>query len=321
MSPSLRHRLWFLAAGNLVLLAFLYSYTLRYEQASFLNELSRLGPNVAPRILAGIGLTGVIFVGAIDLSIGSIVVVAGTMFGILYHHGAGPPVCFAACFLTAWALSTLNGHLIRWLRIPPIIVTLAGLAFYRGLAMIIADLGVAGAGEQITIHGDAFHAPGRDYAGSILLIVIAGVLWWEAFGKTPRLWLAVGESDRACRLKGLDPTRLRQSAYTIGGVFLGLAALTAVTNQLTVEPARMARGFELDVIGAVVLGGTNIFGGEGSFAGTVLGGIFLYLVGQAMLYAGVSEYWRTAVEGAVIITVIGFDCAMHRRRKLLEELR
>ena len=97
--------------------------------------------------------------------------------------------------------------------------------------------------------------------------------------------------------------------------------MTQVTNQLTIEPARMIRGFELTVIGGVVLGGTNIFGGEGSYLGTALGGAFLYLVGQTLLYAGISEYWQVAIQGAVIIIVIGFDCAVHRSSKLMEELR
>ena len=107
----------------------------------------------------------------------------------------------------------------------------------------------------------------------------------------------------------------------MSGIFLGLAALTYTSNRLTIEPNRMALGFELQVIGAVVLGGTNIFGKEGSYAGTALGGAFLYLIGQAMLYAGVSEYWQNALRGALIIAVIGFDCALHRRRKMMDELR
>jgi ribose/xylose/arabinose/galactoside ABC-type transport system permease subunit len=82
----------------------------------------------------------------------------------------------------------------------------------------------------------------------------------------------------------------------------------------------MARGFELDVIGGVVLGGTNIFGGEGSIVGTVLGVTFLYLVEPCLLYAGVAEHWRDAVQGAVIVAVIGLDCWLHRREKLLQEL-
>ena len=93
-----------------------------------------------------------------------------------------------------------------------------------------------------------------------------------------------------------------------------------MTNHITVEPARLGLGFELTVIAAVVLGGTSIFGGQGSYIGTALGGLFLYLIEPAMLYAGVNEYWRTTVQGAAILAVIGADCALGRQRKLLEEL-
>jgi ribose/xylose/arabinose/galactoside ABC-type transport system permease subunit len=76
----------------------------------------------------------------------------------------------------------------------------------------------------------------------------------------------------------------------------------------------------LQVIGAVVLGGTNIFGGEGGFAGTVLGAFFLYFTTELLIYVGVSPYFQEAITGAIIIGVIGLDCAWHRNRKLLEEL-
>jgi rhamnose transport system permease protein len=319
-STSLRHRLMFLAAGNLLLLGFIFFETHTTERSSFAEEMSRLGPNIAPLALAGIGLTGIIFTGAIDLSIGAIIVVAGTVLGIVYEKGGSPPVCFAACFLTAVALSQLNGYAIRLLKIPPIIVTLAGLTFYRGLALLLADFCLVDFGGQISIQNEAYHTPGKEYAGWLLLAGLGIALGWEAFGKMPRSWLAVGSSASACRLKGIETGRVTQSAFFVGGLFLGLAALVYSTNRLSIEPMRMAKGFELEVIGAVVLGGTNIFGGEGSFAGTALGVVFLYLVGQAMLYAGVSEYLRMAIQGAVIVAVIGFDCAVHRRQKLLEEL-
>lgn len=320
-SRGLRWRLWFLAAGNALLLGYIYWFTLRDGKASFGDELARFGPNVAPTILAGLGLTGVIFTGAIDLSIGGIIVVAGTVLGILYKQGASPPVCFAACWGVAVALSAWNGLLIRLLRIPAIIVTLAGLTFYRGVALVLADLCISQFGGQISVQNDAFHAPGKLYAGWILLGGIVLAVVWEAFGRLPRLWLALGSSREALRLKGLAPDRILQSAFLVSGLYLGLAALTFTTVRLTIEPARMARGFELQVIGAVVLGGTNIFGGEGSYVGTVLGGAFLYLIGQAMIYAGISEYWQSAIRGALIITVIGLDCLLHRRRKLMDELR
>ena len=82
----------------------------------------------------------------------------------------------------------------------------------------------------------------------------------------------------------------------------------------------MALGFELQVIAAVILGGTNIFGGEGSYLGTLLGAFFLYFVAQLLVYAGASAYLQEAITGGIILVIIGMDCALHRPRKLMEEL-
>jgi ribose/xylose/arabinose/galactoside ABC-type transport system permease subunit len=321
MPRSVRRRIVFLIAADLAVLAFIAWRVADQPTASLADEMTRMGPNVAPVILAGLGLTGIVCAGAMDLSIGAILGVAGTVFGLLYARGFSPTACFAACVATAFGLSAYNGLLIRWLRLPAIIVTLAGLSFYRGVALILADVGATGFSEQFSIQQPAFHAPGRDYAGTILLAALAAALTWEWLGKTPRSWLALGNSEAACRLAGLRPESLLFQAYLVGGVFLGLAALVDVTNHITIEPARLGLGFELNVIAAVVLGGTSVFGGQGSYAGTALGALFLYLVGQALLYAGIDEYWRTAVQGAAILAVIGTDCALGRRRKLEEELR
>lgn len=318
ISPFLKQRLIFLLAGNLLLLAAIR--LLIKQGGSFSEVLIRAGPDVAPVVLAGLGMTGIIFAGAIDLSIASIIALAGTVFGILVQRGASPPVCFAACFLTALALSMLNGWLARALKIPAIILTLAGLPFYRGGALIVAELAIPQFGGNISVQDEAYHAPGKGYAGWILLATLAAGLFWERFGRTPRRWLALGSSQEACRLAGLQPARILQSAFLVGGIFLGLAALVYVTRIQAIEPARMALGFELQVIGAVVLGGTNIFGGEGSFAGTVFGAFFLYLILELLIYGGVSPYFQEVITGGIIIGVIGLDCALHRPRKWLEEL-
>ena len=313
-----RRRISFLLAGNLLLLGFITA--MLKEGSSFAEVIRRAGPDVAPVVLAGLAMTCVIFVGAIDLSIASIIAVAGSVFGILVHHAQPPWVCYLACVASAWALSMWNGYLIRALGVPAIIVTLAGLPFYRGVALIIADVGIPDFGGNISVYDAAYHQPGKFYAGRILLAVAALALIWEAFGKTPRQWLARGNSEEACRLLGMSPGRILQSAFCVGGLFLGIAALIAVTRLQAIEPARMLVGFELHIVGAVVLGGTNIFGGEGSFGGTILGAFFLYFISQALTYAGASAYFQEAITGAVILTVIGIDCAMHRRQKQLEEL-
>ncbi len=318
LSPFLRQRLIFLAVGNVALLLAIAA-TMK-QGGSFLEVLARCGPNVAPVILAGLGMTGIICTGAIDLSIASIIVVAGTVFGILAHHHCPPVVGFAACVLTAAGLSAWNGWLVHKLRLPAIIITLAGLAAYRGLALILADIAIPDFGGSLDIPQEDWHAPGKQFAGLILFVALAAALIWEWTASTPRRWLALGSSEEACRLAGLNPRAILQSAFNVGGLFLGLAALIHVTQIQFIEPARMALGFELQVIGAVILGGTNIFGGEGSYAGTALGALFLYFTSQWMTYAGISPYFQEAITGALILGVIGMDCALHRHRKQLEEL-
>jgi ribose transport system permease protein len=314
----LRYRLVFLLVGNLALLISISA--LLKPGASFAEVILTSGPNVAPILIAGIGLTGVIYTGAIDLSIASIMAVSGTAFGICVQQGTGPLFAYFVCTGTAWALSILNGVAINRLRVPAIIFTLAGLAFYRGVALILAELALPNFGGFISVQDETYHGPGKRFAGWIMVVTLGGALLWEAYAKTPRRWLALGNSEEACRLLGVNPPRIVLSAFIVSGLFLGLATLIYVTRLQVIEPARVALGFELQVIGAVVLGGTNIFGGEGSFLGTLLGAFFLYFTSQLLIYAEVNPYLQDAITGGIIISVIGFDCAIHRSRKLLEEL-
>ncbi|MBI4601026.1 MAG: ABC transporter permease [Planctomycetes bacterium] len=320
MLPSrlVLYRIAFLLGADAAFLALIA--LLLPEEGSLWQEISSAAVNMAPSVLAGLGMTGIILAGSIDLSIGAAIAVAGSVFGILVHHGAPPPACYAACFAAAWLISMANGGLVRLLGIPGIIVTLAGLSVYRGVALMAADVAIPAFSGNISVIDDAYHGPGKHHAGSILVAAVACALLWEAFARTPRLWRARGSSEEACRIQGLSPGGILQSAFFAGGLFLGLAALLQVTQIQAIEPARLALGFELPVIGAVVLGGTHIFGGEGSYLGTVAGAFFLHFAQQLLVYAGVSEYWREVIIGAAILGVIGMDCRLHRRRKLLEEL-
>lgn len=311
-------RLAFLLGGNVVLLALIRLLLVR--GASFSEVLLRIGPDIAPVTLAGFALTGIIFTGAIDLSIASIIALTGTIFGALVIHGAGPASAFLACAAVAWTLMIFNGFVVSRLGIPAIILTLAGLPFYRGMALILADIAVPNFSGNISIPNEAFHAPGKTYAAAILLAAAVAAFLWESFAKHPRLWLALGSSPEACTLMGLSRRTILNSAFAVGGIFMALSALLYVTRVQAVEPARMALGFELQAIAAVILGGTNIFGGEGSYLGTLLGSLFLYLVSQVLIFAGASAYLQDAITGAIILLIIGVDCALHRPVKRMEEL-
>lgn len=318
MGRLVRRRLAFLLASNLLLLIVIFA--LLKEGSSFASILARIGPDIAPGALAGFALTGIIFTGAIDLSIASMIALAATVFACFASRGWPPLLCFAICATAGWLLMSFNGFLVARLNMPAIIVTLAGLPLYRGCALIVADAFIPNFSGNISVQSDAYHAPGKYLGGWILLAATALAILWEAFGKHPRLWLALGNSPEACNLMGLRPNRVLRSAFTLGGLFFAAATVVYATRVQAVEPARMALGFELQVIAAVILGGTNIFGGEGSYLGTLLGVLFLYLISQVLIYAGASAYLQDALTGAIILVIIGVDCALHRTAKRMEEL-
>lgn len=318
MGRSVRRRLAFLLAGDALLLLIIWLFLKR--GSSFAEVLTRIPGDIAPTVLAGFALTGIVFAGAIDLSIASVIALAGTIFGALVTHGCPALPAFAACATVAWGVMAFNGFLVSRTSMPAIIITLAGLPFYRGVALILADMLVPHFSGNISVPAEIYHAPGKAYPGTILLAGLILAALWDAAAKHPRLWLALGTSSEACHLIGLNPARLLSSAFALGGIFFGLSALLYVTRVQSVEPARMALGFELQVIAGVILGGTNIFGGEGSYLGALLGSLFLYLISQLLVYANASAYLQDALSGAIILLIIGIDCALHRRAKRLEEL-
>ena len=318
MGKSVQRRLAFLIAGNGLLLLVIW-FSLK-PGSSFTQVLARTPADIAPVTLAAFALTGIVFTGAIDLSIASLIALAGTLFGMAVKHGAGPGPAFALAWAVGWGGMAFNGWLVSRSRIPAIIITLAGLPFYRGMALMLADIGVPNFSGNISIPEEVYHAPGKSYAGLVLLGGIVAAVLWDNFSKQARLWRALGNSPEACNLIGLDPRRILYSAFWMSGIFLGLGTLIYVTRVQAVEPARMALGFELQAVAAVILGGTNIFGGEGSYVGTLLGALFLYLITQLLIYAGASAYLQDALSGAIILVVIGLDCALHRQAKYLEEI-
>src|SRR5688500_7008792 len=318
MGRSVRRRLAFLLAGNLILLSVIFA--LLNEGSSFASILAHLGPDIAPAALAAFALTGIIFTGAIDLSIASIIALSATIFACAASRGVPPLLSFLICAAAGWLFMSLNGVLVTRLKMPAIIVTLAGLPLYRGVALIIADAFIPNFSGNISVQRDAYHPPGQLYGGWILRVAAVLAVFWGAYGKHPRLCLGLGNSAEACNLMGLQPQKILSSSFLLGGLFFAAAAVVYATRVQSVEPARMALGFELQVIAAVILGGTNIFGGEGSYLGTLLGVLFLYLISQVLIYAEASAYLQDALTGGIILIIIGVDCALHRPAKRMEEL-
>jgi len=174
MTRGVRRRLAFLLGGSLLLL--LAIRLLLKQGSSFSDVILRSAPDIAPVALAGFALTGIIFTGAIDLSVASALALAGTIFGAVVQQGVPPLPAFGACVGFAWLIMAANGWVVSRTRIPAIILTLAGLPFYRGLALILADVTVPNFSGNISVVPEAYHLPGKQLAGLFLLAGTIGAI-------------------------------------------------------------------------------------------------------------------------------------------------
>jgi rhamnose transport system permease protein len=275
--------------------------------------------------LLAVALTPVIVGGGIDLSVGALVGLSAVLFGMLWRD-AGLPVGVAAAFtLLAGAVAgSLNGLLISGLRLPPLIVTLASLSLFRGLAE-----GLTRGVENYTGFPPSFLALGQGYffeyrettgatfgGGSrgfripyqlpILVAVVVG--FWLLLHRTTfgRAVFAIGFSPEGARHAGIPVGRRVFTLYLLSGLVASLAGLILVAR-LGQAKADAGTGYELEAITAVVLGGTSIFGGRGTVAGTVLGLAVIVVLKNGLLLAAQPAELAGVLTGVLLLTTIAID--------------
>lgn len=264
---------------------------------NFLNQL---------RLVAEIGLialpmTYIIITGGIDLSVGSIVGLCAILLGYSWQNWSFPleiaiPFSIGVGMLAGW----LNGLLIVRVGVPPLIMTLATLTFYRGLALGISEA------KSVKGYPDWFYFVGQGqiqgipvqlWILGIAILISSVILARTIFGRT---LYSIGNNEVATRFSGLPVDRVKLMIYTFSGFMAGLAAWIFV-SRVTTTRSDMGSGWELDAIAAVVLGGTSINGGSGSILGTVLGLILIQLLKNGLSLGGVTTDATTVVIGAVLI--------------------
>lgn len=262
--------------------------------------------------ILALGMTLIIVAGGIDLSVGSAMGLCAVAFGMTFQATEQIWLAIFACGLTGLFGGLLNGALITRFKLHPLIVTLATYAAYRGIAEGISQ------GQSYSRFGDAFSQlaratwwlipiPGYLFVG--LAITTALVLARSTIG---RQIYAIGHNSEAARFSGVAVERLRLGLYAFSGLLAGLATVIYVSRFDTAK-ADAGKGFELDVITAVVVGGTSIYGGRGTVMGTVIG---LLLIHETRLFVG--RYWRvdelkSVVVGLLlIVSVLVYQAFMRR---------
>ncbi len=253
--------------------------------------------------LLTLGMTLIIITSGIDLSVGSAMGLCAVALGLALHAGLPTPLCIGVCLITGLLAGGLNGWLVARIQVHPLLVTLATYGMYRGFAE-----GLQGATTNAPV--DAGPALKAIFAGpvpviQILFVLLAG-LTWMVLARTAagRSLYAVGHNEQAARFSGLPVDRLKFLLYTGAGFLAALAALSYSTRRSATAEA--GTGMELDVITAVVVGGTSIYGGRGKLVGTLLGVLLIHETRQFVdWYWQRSELTLIVIGSLLILSVLG----------------
>jgi rhamnose transport system permease protein len=242
-------------------------------------------------------MTLIIITAGIDLSVGSTMALSAVVLGLSWRAGAPLPLACIFAALTGIVAGLLNGILIALLRVHPLIVTLATLSAYRGLAEGISHA------EPISGYPVGFERFGGSVAAVIFLAGAA--LTALVLAKTPfgRSVYAIGYNETACRFSGIPTRRIKLMLYTLAGFAASIGAMLFVARRNTAK-ADIGTGMELDVITAVVLGGTSIFGGRGHVVGTILGVLLIHETRQFVSWQWNQDELITIVVGGLLIASV-----------------
>ncbi len=274
---------------------------------------------VAPIALIGVGMTLVIISAGIDVSVGSMMMVCGVVTAkLLVESDVNLFVALASSIAVGGVLGLVNGVLIAWGRVHPIIITFGTLNVFQWI------------GRQIfgseTVNGIpgtlSFFGRGRDGAtlgiphSFALMVVIAAIAWWY-LRQTPggRHYYAIGGDPVAAELAGVRVRRRVLLAYVVTGALVGLAAIFTVAKGTTTLDQSIGFGEELAVIAAVVIGGTSIMGGRGSVLGTVLGALLVQTVASGVTQVGWPSQLSDFFVGLFVIIAVGSDLLRQRARR------
>ena len=258
------------------------------------------------RLMTEIGLlalpmTFIIITGGIDLSVGSVAGLTAIMLGYCWRNLGFPlELAIASAVLIGAVAGFFNGLFIILFNVPPLIMTLATMAFYRGLAEGIAQArSVTGYPAWFFELGqkESLGIPNQLYLLVIATIITAIVLSRTTFGRS---LYAIGNNELAARFSGIPVRRNKLVIYTFSGFMAGLAGYILVSRVSTTR-SDMGSGWELDAIAAVVLGGTSIFGGSGSIVGTAIGMVLIQLLKNGLALSGVTGDATIVVIGSVLI--------------------
>ena len=289
-----------------VLAALVAAFALTTERFLTAATLQTIANQVPELVIAAVGLTFVLVVGGIDLSVGSVMALGSVTLGLgLARLGLGLFPSAALALLVGLGAGALNGLLTVRLALPSFIVTLGTLEMARGLAYLLTRSQTLYLGEPV----ERLAAPiaiglSGPFLAAVALVAAAQlVLSRTVFG---RYATALGTNEEAVRLAGIDPAPIKLAVFALAGLLAGVAGIVNTARLGTADP-NAGIGFELQAIAAVVVGGTSLLGGRASVVGSFLGVLVIAVLGSGLAQAGAQEPTKRLVTGAVIVAAVAAD--------------
>jgi ribose transport system permease protein len=298
----------------LALVGLIIFFGLRADNFFTLTTFRTMANQVPDITIVAVGMTLVLIIAGIDLSVGSVMALAGAVLGLcLIRFHLPLSVAVAACLLVGILCGAVNGLVvIRW-RLPAFIVTLGMLEIARGAAYLVTESRTIYIGEPVEIIAEAsILGLSLPFMMAVLIVVIGQLtLSRSVFG---RYLIAIGTNEEAVRLSGIDPRPLKCAVFILCGFLTAVAAIIHTARLSSADP-NAGYGLELQAIAAVVIGGTSLMGGRGSVVGSFFGVLIIAVLGTGLAQIGAQESTKRLITGCVIVAAVILDHYRHRIRK------
>lgn len=278
--------------------------------------------------LLGIGMTMVIITGGIDLSVGSVLALAGTVTGMLVKAGVPVLPAMALGVVVGGICGLINGFVITKMKITPFVATLGMMLIARGAALQLTGaapisqlgeaFGILGNGSLFRVIGEGANGlprvifPGIPFPALLLLVIALAAAYMLHRRPLGRHIYATGSNEEASRLSGVKVDRTKILAYAMSGALAGLSGIVLMSRLVTAQPNEGLM-YELDAIAAAVIGGASLMGGVGTISGTMIGAFIIGVLRNGLNMTGVSAFIQQIIIGFVVILAVYIDQIRSRR--------
>jgi ribose transport system permease protein len=278
-----------------------------------LDNFMNIARNYSDIGIGAVGMTLVLIIGGIDLSVASVMALGGLVAALaMTSWGLPIPIAILLGVTAGAIIGLVNGLLVQRLRLPPFIATLGMLGVARGIVVgTTSGQGVSGLPDEFTAIGQGYVGP-VPIPVIVMLVVAAVVALFLAYHLWGTYIFSIGGNETAAILTGLPVARVKVFVYIVCGLLAGLAGVLVV-SRVGVSLPGQSLGYELQVIAAAVIGGVSLTGGRGTILGAVLGAMIIGLIQNALVLLQVPPYWQQAFIGGIIILAAVVDIVRQRR--------